>query len=302
MSTSAIKYSGLSGAQLTTLKRTIAKDLTDIEFDLFMEACRSYNLDPFRKQIIPVIYHKNDKAKRSMTLITTRDGQRVIASRQGDYRPAQEPAQFRFHPTDWQHDPKTMPPNPHRIESVTVTLFKKYGSEWFPVVGEVFWDEYAPMGYGWTSSQWPKMPRVMITKCAETAALRAGWPDAFAGLYLAEELDSTASAAPDGSASEQLQKAEEERRMKLIGRGIMFDLDGTRIEKIAHGQVFDRIVEALEGMTDDEVLHFRNRNELGLREFWAVNGSDALALKKIIEPRCEAALTASAEPAEKEST
>ena len=281
----------LTPNQLQTLKRTIAKDLNDVEFDLFMEACRSYALDPFRKQIIPAVYNKTNADKRRMTLITTRDGLRVIASRQGDYRPASAPPEYAFKPEGWTHDGG--PPNPLKIESVTVTLFKKDAAEWWPVVGQVFWDEYAPTGNGWSNSQWPKMPRVMIAKCAEAAALRAGWPDAFAGLYVAEEL--ATAGQEEFSASELLAKADEERRQKLIGRGIMFDVDGTKLQKIEVGQIYDRISDALRDMTDEEVLHFRQRNEEGLREFWAAAPNDALELKKAIEPRADAALNLSKE-------
>lgn len=296
MPTTAISQSGLTGPQLATLKRTIAKDLNDLEFDLFMEACRSYSLDPFRKQIIPVIYHKDNPQKRSMTLITSRDGLRVIASRQGDYRPASEPPVFTYKPKDWKHEPPA-PPNPLRIESVRVQLWKKADGEWFPVAAEVFWDEYAPVGRGWDTSQWPKMPRVMIAKCAEAAALRAGWPDAFAGLYVAEEMSQ--ATAPEESASDMLARVEEERRHAMIGRGILFDMDGTKLRKIPVGDIHDRIEEALREMTDEEVLHFRERNEMGLREFWAAAPGDALALKQLIEPRVEAALSAPAKKKEK---
>lgn len=296
--TTAITRSGLSGPQLATLKRTIAKDLTDIEFDLFMEACRSYSLDPFRKQIIPAIYNANDANKRNMTLITTRDGLRVIASRQGNYRPASEPPVFEYKPIGWEHPGEGLPPNPLKIESVTVTLYKKDADEWFPIIGRVYWDEYAPAGRAWQYSQWPKMPRVMIAKCAEAAALRAGWPDAFAGLYVAEEMVHGVDAA-DESASQALHRQEEEQRRARIGRGILFDLDGTKLEKIPTGEVVDRVNEMLRQWSDDEVLHFRQRNELGLQEFWAAAPGDALELKKLIEPRCDAALTAARKDSEK---
>lgn len=283
-------FMGLRPAQLQTLKRTIAKDLNDIEFELFMEACRSYKLDPFRKQIIPAVYNKSDAAKRNMTLITTRDGLRVIASRQGNYRPASEPPVFECHGSDWAHPGDGLPPNPLKIISCTVRLWRKDGDDWFPVIGQVFWDEYAPRGGAWSRSQWPTMPRVMIQKCAEAAALRAGWPDAFAGLYVAEEFAS--AEVSDMTASEMIAKADEERRAKLVGTGITFDMDGTKLIQIPAGEVFDRVVDAMEGMTDDEVLHFRERNEFGLREFWVRSPGDALELKKMIEPRINAAMNA----------
>lgn len=295
-------YMGLNGAQLGTLRRTIAKELTDLEFELFMEACRSYKLDPFRKQIIPAVYNKHDDKKRQMTLITTRDGLRVIASRQGNYRPQSEPAVFTYHPADWQHPGDGAPPNPLKIESCTVKLWRKDDGEWFPIIGQVFWDEYAPRGHGWSRSQWPQMPRVMIQKCAEAAALRAGWPDAFAGLYVAEELEGDAQ--PAQTATEALQIAQTEKRKEMVGRGILFDLDGTRLEKIEAGKVFDAVVDRMSSdWSDQDVLRFAQRNELALRDFWSEAPSDALELKKIMEPRIKAAIqSAEAKLAAKQAT
>ena len=47
-----------TGAQLMTIKRTVASDTNDMEFDLFMEAARSYGLDPFRRQISAIVFSK----------------------------------------------------------------------------------------------------------------------------------------------------------------------------------------------------------------------------------------------------
>lgn len=272
----------LTAAQLQTLKRTIAKKLEPAEFDLFLEACRSYGLDPFRKQIIPAIHDPENPDRRKMTLITTRDGLRVIASRQGNYRPPDRPAEFLFHRDDWKPDEES-PPNPLKIEACTVRLYQKHDDKWFPVVGQAYWDEYAPKGDAWSYSQWPKMPRTMITKCAEAAALRAGWPDAFGGLYVEEEISNPDAMSP----SEKLKAEEEAQRQSLIGQGILFDVDGRKVQKIPVGKVFDTLCEALCNMTDKEVMQFTQRNEEGLREFWAKAPSDALELKRYIEPRID---------------
>ncbi len=276
----------LTPKQLATLKRTVAKKLNDVEFDLFMEACRSYQLDPFRRQIIPVIDNENDRDKRRMTFIVTRDGLRVVASRQGDYRPASEPAEFLMKPDSWTQ-PREAPPNPLKIEACTVRLWKKdMGSgDWFPVIGQVYWDEYAPRGEGWAKSQWAHMPRVMIQKCAEAAALRAGWPDAFAGLYVAEEMAS--ASARDMTASEAVAQAEMERRGRMVGQGIIFNFKDGPAELVSAGKVFDRVCRALGDMTDEEVAAFRAQNEIALNQYWATAPSEALELKRIIEARID---------------
>ena len=111
----ALALSGFTAAQIKTIKNTVAKDTNADEFDLFMEACRSYRLDPFRKQIHAVVYSKNSPDKRKMSIIVSRDGQRVIASRCKDYRPAEEPPFF-----EYDEALKGSPTNPKGIVSATV--------------------------------------------------------------------------------------------------------------------------------------------------------------------------------------
>ena len=87
-----------SASQLATIKRTVASDTNDLEFDLFMEAARSYGLDPFRRQISAIVFSKDKPDKRKMSIIVNRDGLRAIAQRCGDYRPASGPAVFDIDP------------------------------------------------------------------------------------------------------------------------------------------------------------------------------------------------------------
>lgn len=58
-----------------------------------------------------------------------------------------------------------------------------------PVYAELALDEYST-----GKSNWNKMPAVMINKCAQVAALRLAFPDAFQGLYAAEEMGNAGEA------------------------------------------------------------------------------------------------------------
>ena len=58
-----------------------------------------------------------------------------------------------------------------------------------PVYAELALDEYST-----GKSNWAKMPAVMINKCAQVAALRLAFPDAFQGLYAAEEMGNAGEA------------------------------------------------------------------------------------------------------------
>jgi phage recombination protein Bet len=292
--TTAITASGYSAAQLRTIKATVAADTDATEFDLFMEACRSYRLDPFRKQIHAVVYNKDKPDKRKMSIIVSRDGLRVLAQRCQDYRPASEPARIVY-----DADAKG-PENPKGIVSATVTLWKQDNKgEWFPVIGEAYWDEFAPITEQWAYDQeqgkrkptgkkevapgnWTKMPIVMITKCAESQALRAGWPDQFGNIYAEEELEQIKATV---SASEELEEYAKQERQRVVGGPalmMVFD-DAMKLERVPVGQVMDRCLEFLKDADAQEAYKFRVRNEESLREFWAHNKSDALELKKRFE-------------------
>lgn len=291
----AIQTSGLNAAQLRTIRQTVAKDANDLEFDLFMEAARSYGLDPFRKQIISIVFNKDKPEKRQQAIIVSRDGLRVLAQRCKDYRPASEPAKIVY------DDAAKSAENPLGIISATVTLHKQDNrGEWYPVLGEAYWDEFAPIKDEWEYDQekgrraptgkktvdgnWAKMPRLMIAKCAEGQALRAGWPDQFGNIYSEEEFDRLKAEA---SASEMLHEYEKaEREARTGGRGILlvFD-DAMKLEKVPLGQVADRCMEFVKNADAEEVHKFRVRNEDALREFWAHSPSDALDLKKAMEAK-----------------
>ena len=291
----AIEASGYNAAQLRTIKHTVAADTNDLEFDLFMEACRSYGLDPFRKQIHAVVYNKDKPDKRKMSIIVSRDGLRVLAQRCNDYRPASEPARIEY------DDGAKGPANPKGIVSATVRLWKQDNrGEWYPVVGEAYWDEFAPIIDEWAwddakgkraptgkksvEGNWAKMPIVMITKCAESQALRAGWPDQFGNIYSEEEMTRLAA---DQTASETLREMEKaEREARIGGRGVLmvFD-DAMKLEKVPMGNIADRCLEFVKQATPDEAHAFRIRNENSLREFWAHSPADALAVKKALDAK-----------------
>src|SRR5262245_16906928 len=82
--------------QLDTIKQTVARDTNDTEFNLFIEYAKAKGLDPFSKQVIAVVYNRDKPDKRTMTIITTQEGLRVMAARCGDYRPAEEEPIFEY--------------------------------------------------------------------------------------------------------------------------------------------------------------------------------------------------------------
>jgi phage recombination protein Bet len=287
----------LQPRQVTLVKQTIAKDCNNDEFDLFIEAARSYGLDPFRKQIIPLVFNKSNDKKRQMAIVVTRDGLRIMAQRCGNYRPATKPAEYVI------DENLKSPINPLGIVCARVTLWQRddRSGDWYEVAGEAYWDEFAATKQVWEGGRptdkqdldgnWKRMPRVMIAKCAEAQALRAGWPDQFSGVYVEEEMDRARVA--DQNASEIVAHEQEERRLMLTKSKdtiMIVWLAGMPMEPVPLGQVADRCIEWLRdgSRTLDQIEDFSSINSYSLREFWAKSPSDALEVKKVLEQRLSA--------------
>lgn len=301
--------------QIALIQRTVAKDCTNDEFDLFIHTAHHLGLDPLRRQVYAFVYNKDKPDKRKMTIVTGIDGFRTIADRTGNYRPDED------EPT-YEIDPELKgPDNPAGIVKATVRVFKFSHGDWHKVTASAYWDEYAPMkeeaegGYDWvdtgevwadsgkpkkkkvprgavarvldTSGQWGKMPRLMLAKVAEALALRKAWPDSFANVYAQEEVDRTrvldemspSEAAQAGSTAARLEKAG-------IANTILLSFDPRQdMEAVPLGKVADRVMAFLEENRDEPsaIALWQSRNRTALREFWARAPGDALAVKKAVE-------------------
>lgn len=332
----ALHNNGYTGRQLDVIKRTVAKDTNEDEFNMFVEYCRTKQLDPFTKQAIIVVYNKDKPEKRQPTIITTQEGYRALAARCQDYRPAAKEPEFTYE--DWwidrQHHLKEArkigdrvqrdkrlkeinedfpidPTNPDGLEKCTVTLFKQdpRNGEWHPVNGWARWRDYAPVKEEWTfdpetnkrkpsgrvaldaSGNWAKMGHVMIAKCANSAALRAGWPAVFAGVYSEEEFDR--SNVIDLTATEMVEQEREQRRMKSIAMSDdeypFVDHEGT-LTFMPAGRYADHIIMNARNCTElAELDGMKTRNREGLARFWTKHKDDALEINAEIE-RLRAAL------------
>lgn len=281
---------------LALIKRTVATDCNDDEFNLFIHTARHLGLDPLRRQVYAMVFSKGDAAKRRMSIIVGIDGFRSIAERTGNYRPDEDEPRIEY------DDALRGPTNPLGIVKASVRVWKFSHGEWHPITGTAYWDEFAPVKDEWAydeterkrrptgkqtlDGQWPKMGRVMIAKCAESQALRRGWPDDFSNVYAPEEIDRARQA--DMLPSEAAAEGEKTERMEKIGAKdsvpMIFGEDGA-IEMVPTGQVADRCLAFLQDNRDEKttIFEWQIRNRVGLREFWAKSPGDALAIKKAIE-------------------
>lgn len=289
---------GFTPAQLQIIKNTCAPDTNNDEFNLYIEAAKAYQLNPMKRQIMAMVFSKDNPKKRRMSLIVEIGGMRSIAARSGKYRPASTPTVF-----ECMDDLKS-PTNPHGILRATVTLYTQDSrGEWFPVIGEAWWSEHAaiedewaydeearkrkPTGKQTLSKTWDKMPFLMIAKCAEAQALRKGWPEEVGGLYEQAEGDTFDA---DMTPTEAVQQAEAEDRSHMIGRALdeyalQFAMAGP-IEMVPAGEVHSRVDEYIKELeTSLEVRDFKARNSESLKRFWADHKADALEVSKLIEGR-----------------
>ena len=301
------------GKALALVRRTVAADTNNDEFDLFIHMARAMRLDPLRRQIYAVVYSKNDPKKRKMSLIVGIDGFRTVADRTGNYRPDEE------EPTIEIDTALCGPANPAGIVKATVRVFKFSHDQWHRVTASAYWDEYAPIREEWseveqvdtgqkwpdgntkyttrpktgatkirtldTGGQWGKMPRVMLAKVAEALALRKAWPDDFSNVYAEEEVERSRSLEASASAIVE-QAAVAERQAKIGSPAITIDwCDGQALEGVPVGKFADRAMAFIDANVEEPstILAWAHRNAHSLKEFWALNKTDALAIKKKIE-------------------
>jgi hypothetical protein len=129
------------------------------------------------------------------------------------------------------------------------------------------------------------MPFLMLAKCAESQALRKGWPEDLANAVVTEEIARAsielhpARAAAEGATLERLER--------IGGKdGIIIDwLDDAPLEAVPIGQLADRIIAFVQQRRADRqtVANWRMRNRHALREFWARAPADALGVKQELE-------------------
>lgn len=137
--------SKFSNKEITLLKNTYAKELTDPQFELFMMQSKAMDLNPFNKEI----YAMNLKGR--LVIMTSIQGLRKIA-----------------HGTDSYLGCKVNVQWGEKIPISATAIVKKI------VQGKIAEFEYTAMFDEFTSGRdnWVKMPQVMISKVAEAQALR----------------------------------------------------------------------------------------------------------------------------------
>lgn len=163
------------------IKDTIAQGTSDDELALFLEVCRATGLNPFQRQIFCIMRKEWDPETRTkkpkMTIQTSIDGYRLIASRTGQHAGTED---AEFGPLNHLGFPEWAKTTVYRL--MPTGHVAKF-------TGTARWDEYRQVNKdGELIGLWPKMGFTMLAKCSEALALRKGFPAELSGIYTREEM------------------------------------------------------------------------------------------------------------------
>lgn len=182
------------GKVIATLKATVAKDLTNEEFELFSQICRATGLNPFKREIWAIkgksyTNKRGEHVEGRLQLMTGINGFYEIANNDPNFdgietgliAPNGDLVNQAYPKPDWIGAWARVYLKNRRIPVECCAMRAEYDLS-------LLEEYYKPNGI------WKTKPRIMNMKCAEGLALRKALPQKLNGLYVEEEMPKIFSA------------------------------------------------------------------------------------------------------------
>jgi phage recombination protein Bet len=159
------------------IRHTVAKDCTDAEFEMFLELCVRYELDPFAREIWAAKMGGSDgEGGGRVTILVGRDGLLKVARRTGAYEGmdadvVRENDHFKKLKTgEIEHEYEG---GPEKRGAIVGAYAKVYRSGERPTYFFAPWEDYFPKSERrQKKTPWGAQRAAMILKCAQSLALR----------------------------------------------------------------------------------------------------------------------------------
>lgn len=167
--------------KIDLIKRTICKDATNDELELFIQVCNRTQLDPFSRQVYAVKRWDSKLGREAMGIQVSIDGFRLVAQRSGEYAGQVGPhwcGEDGVWCDVWLK--KEVP------YAAKVGVMRRGFLE--PIYSVAKWSSYAVYYKDKLSTMWSKFPDLMLAKVAEALSLRRAFPQELSGLYSEEEM------------------------------------------------------------------------------------------------------------------
>lgn len=169
--------------QLDIIRNALCRGASDGEIAMFVAVCERSGLDPFFKQIYPIMRRsrEGDQWVDKMTIQVGIDGYRLIAERTGRYV-GMDQVEYLTSDGEWTAYWMPASADDHPMMARTAVYVKGFAK---PIPGVCRWDAYKyttgnPPKLG---AMWAKMPDVMLGKCAEALALRRAFPNELSPIF-----------------------------------------------------------------------------------------------------------------------
>lgn len=162
------------------IKRTVAKDATDDELELFFHVCARNNTHPLDRLIVFTKFREgdSDEGEKKVVLISTIDFFRSRSFAYGRLAGIDPPV---FEGELTEVGGRKVP------AYCRVTGYQMVGGMRVAYHGEARWTEFCPQGK--RKAIWLKQPHNMLAKCAEAQLHRKIAPTLLHNIYLREEVD-----------------------------------------------------------------------------------------------------------------